>query len=256
MAHSQPGDIVLLISPDAKRFLVRLAPGDELHTHRGYVKHDDILTTPLGHVVLTHSGQRFRVLRPSVEEALMTLRRATQIVYPKEIGYILLKLSIVPGTRVIEGGSGSGVLASALARYVSPGGHVFSYEVREDMLSLARTNVERLGLEDAVTFHLRSMAQGFEETDVDALFLDVREPWMYLEHAATAMADGAFFGAIVPTMNQLVALVTALQRRDTFTDVEVNELLLREYKTIPERLRPLDRLTAHTGYLVFARKVG
>jgi tRNA (adenine57-N1/adenine58-N1)-methyltransferase len=171
------------------------------------------------------------------------------------VGYILMKLNVVPGCRIIEAGSGSGALTVALARFVTPGGHVYSYEIREDMHNLARNNVQHVGLEAAVTFHHQSVADGFEERDVDAVFLDLREPWTCLEQAAEAMVNGAFFGAIVPTVNQMVALTTALQRRDTFTDLEVSELLLRQYKTVPERVRPLDRMTAHTGYLLFARKV-
>lgn len=256
MRNPEPGDIVLLISPDSKRFLVRLEPGCEQHTHRGYVRHDDIIGQPTGRIVLSHSGQRFTVLHPSMEETIMSVRRATQIVYPKDLGYILLKLSIVSGVHVIEAGSGSGALTVALARYVSPGGQVYSYEVREDMHNLARNNVETVGLSEAVTFHLGSIDEGFVERDVDALFFDLREPWLYLEHATEAMADGAFLGSVVPTMNQLVNLVTAIQRREAFTDLEVCELLLRQYKTVPERMRPMDRLTAHTGYLAFARKVG
>ncbi len=255
MPEPQPGEIVLLISPDLKRFLVRLEPGAEQHTHRGYVKHDDIIGCPTGRVVLSHSGQRFTVLRPSMEELLTSVRRATQIVYPKDAGYILLKLDVVPGKRVVEAGSGSGAFTVALARYVTPGGHVFSYEIREDMHNLARNNVAHVGLDGAVTFHHQSIEDGIHEREVDAVFLDVREPWLYLEQAADSMAGGAFLGAIVPTVNQMVTLTTALQRRERFVDLEVGELMLRRYKTVPERVRPMDRMTAHTGFLLFARRV-
>ncbi len=255
MSVPQPDDIVLLISPDRKRFVLQLAPGAAMHTHRGMIYHDAILQTPYGGTVLSHTGHRFTVLQPTMEEALMSLRRATQIVYPKEIGYILLKLSILPGRRVIEAGGGSGVLTAALARYVCPGGHVYSYEARLDMLDLARQNVARLGLLDVVQFHHRRAEEGFLERDVDALFLDLREPWRYLESVGQALANGGFFGAVVPTANQLIELVAGLQRRSDFTDLEAVEILLRQYKPVAERLRPMDRLTAHTGFLVFARKL-
>jgi len=254
MRTAQPGDLVLLVSSDHKRFIVRLAPGDDLHTHRGVVAHDQILGQIPGASVSSHIGARFTLLRPSWNELLMTLPRATQIVYPKDIGLLLLRLSIAPGTRVIEAGSGSGVLTTALARYVTPGGHVYSYDVRPDMLERARANVARVGLEDAVTFSQRSIEAGFQETDVDALFLDVREPWLYLGQAAAAMAEGSFFGAIVPTVNQVVDLVAGLARQP-FTDVDIIELLERRYKAVPQRVRPLDRLTAHTGFLLFARRL-
>ncbi len=255
MAAPQPADIILLISPDRKRFVLRLQSGAALHTHCGVIPHDAILETPYGGSVLSHTGHPFTVLQPTMEEALMSLRRATQIVYPKEIGYILLKLSILPGRRVIEAGAGSGVLTAALARYVQPGGSVYSYEVRLDMLELARENVSRLGLIASVEFRHRSIEDGFLEHDVDAVFLDLREPWRHLDAVSQALANGGFFGSVVPTVNQVIELVNGLQRRSDFTDVEVLELLLRQYKPIAERLRPMDRLTAHTGFLTFARKL-
>jgi tRNA (adenine57-N1/adenine58-N1)-methyltransferase len=185
----------------------------------------------------------------------MNLPRASQIVYPKDIGYILMKLSVAPGSRVIEAGAGSGALTCAFAIYVAPGGRLYSYEARADMLKLARSNVARLGLDQAVTFQQRDVqAEGFDETDVDAVFLDMREPWLALSHAATALANGGFLGTLVPTVNQVVSMAYALER-GPFRDVEIAEIMLRQYKTTAERIRPLDRMTAHTGFLLFARKI-
>lgn len=249
-----PGDTVLLIAPDRKRFLERLRPGATLSTHHGILRHDAIIGRPLGRLVESHLGRPFTVLHPSMEELLISVQRETQIVYPKDIGYILLKLSVVPGARVIEAGTGSGALTTALARYVTPGGRVFSYELREDAGALAARNLERAGLREAVTLHARAIGEGFEEEGVDALFLDVREPWLHLDAAARAMADGAFFGAILPTVNQVSELLRGL-RPHPFVDIEVAEILLRRYKPVAARLRPMDQLTAHTGYLLFARKV-
>ena len=253
MPHALPDDVVLLLSSDGKRFTIRLDPAGALHTHRGVLAHSELIGSPFGSVVKSHLGLRFTLLRPSMDELLMDLPRATQIIYPKDIGYILLKLSILPGRRVIEAGTGSGILTIALARYVNPGGHVFSYEMRPEIQAWARRNLDTVGLLDSVTLHARDISQGFDETEVDALFLDVREPWLYLEQARAAMADDAFFGAIVPTMNQVVNLVAALDQQP-FEGIEISELMLRQYKPLPERIRPQDRMTAHTGYLIFARK--
>jgi tRNA (adenine57-N1/adenine58-N1)-methyltransferase len=252
MPNLAAGDLVLLISPDKKRHLALLTPGGVFHSHRGFVEHDAILGKPAGVRVGSHSGEDFVVLRPSMEELLMTVRRATQIVYPKDIGYLLLKLSIVPGRRIIEAGSGSGALTCALATYVTPGGQVYSYETRPEMHALAQENVARLGLTDSVTFYHRDITEGFDERDVDAVFLDMREPWHFLVQSAEALAEGGFFGSLVPTLNQVISLVNGLDR-GPFTDIEVSEILLRQYKPVPERLRPMDRLTAHTGFMIFAR---
>ncbi len=180
------------------------------------------------------------------------MRRKSQIVYPKESGYILLKMNIRSGSRVVEAGSGSGALTIALAHAVAPDGHVASYEIRRDMLARARANVERLGLEGVVTFKEWDIAEGFEETEADALFLDVRSPHHYLTQVRAALAPGAFFGAVVPTANQVSSLLAGLEE-EGFVDLEACEILLRSYKTVPARLRPKDRMVGHTGYLVFGR---
>jgi tRNA (adenine57-N1/adenine58-N1)-methyltransferase len=131
---------------------------------------------------------------------------------------------------------------------------VYSYEQRQDILQLAHQNLEELGLEGCVTLVVRDIAEGFDETDVDALFLDVRNPWDYLPQAHAALKGGGFFGAIVPTTNQVSRLLHDLEQ-GPYSALEVEELILRPFKAVPARLRPMDRMVAHTGYLVFARKV-
>jgi len=184
----------------------------------------------------------------------MNIKRESQIIYPKESGYVLLKMSIVPGTRLIEAGTGSGALTIALAQAVMPAGKVYSYERREDMIDVATRNLSRLDLLPYVELKCRDIEEGFDEKEVEALFMDVREPDLYLSQVREALAEGGFFGALVPTANQVSALLRGLQS-ESFVDLEVSEILLRHYKTVPARLRPEDRMVAHTGYLVFARPV-
>jgi len=251
---AQEKDLVLLIGPDAKRHLVRLCAGSRFHTHKGVIEHDDLIGKPLGREVLSHLKQSFMVLQPSIHDVLMNLKRASQIIYPKEIGLILLKLDVGSGKRVVEAGTGSGALTIALAHGVSPNGTVYSCDVRQDMLNLARHNLETAGLLDRVRLIHRDIAEGFGETDVDALFLDVREPWEYLHQVCAALCNGGFFGALVPTTNQVSSLLAEMAHHP-FCSVEVLEILLRKYKPIASRLRPQDQMVGHTGFLIFARKV-
>jgi len=255
MHVAQENDLVLLIGQDRKQFVVRLVSGGQLQTHRGCLNHDALLGQPLGREVLSHLGYRFVVLEPSTSDLINQLRRTTQIMYPKDIGYTLLKLSVKPGDRAIEAGTGSGALTLALAHADGSQGRVYSYEVRSDILNLARKNLTSLGLEDRVSFTLRDAEEGFDETGVDALFLDMRRPWACLEQATVALKDSGFFGAILPTTNQVTELVRGLEERRTFGHIEVEEVLVRPWKAVPSRLRPADRMVAHTGYLIFARKV-
>lgn len=249
---AQPDDLALLVGRDRKSFIILLEPGSQLHTHRGVVAHDDLIGTPWGTRLFTHLGYPFSLLQPSTDSLVRDLKRTTQIVYPKDTGYILMKMGIGPGSRVVEAGTGSGGLTLVFAQMVGPAGHVYSYEVRPNMQQLARRNLEQLGLSGFVEFKLRDVAEGFDERDADDLFLDLPNPWDYLKQAHEALVSGGFFGCILPTTNQVSRLIAALEETD-FGLIEVEELLLRQYKAVPARLRPMDRMVAHTGYLIFAR---
>lgn len=248
----RPGDLILLIGQDRKEFIFKMEAGQEKQTHRGVVKHDDIIGQPWGQTILTHRGYEYQAYPPSLEQLVRNIRRNTQIIFPKDVGYILMKLNIGPGTQIVEAGTGSGGLTLALSRMVGPGGHVYTYDSRPDLQNLAQKNLERLGMTDNVTFTVRDIVEGFDQRSVDALFLDVREPWQYLMQVRAALRGGGFFGSILPTANQVSALIRNLPRYN-FDFIEVDELLLRTYKVVPDRLRPEDRMVAHTGYLVFAR---
>ncbi|SRR5574341_1203958 len=254
MITAQAGDVVQLVERDHKHFILRLTPGQQLHTHRGIFEHDALIGRPLGAEVFTHRGHPFFLLQPSTDDLIREIKRNSQILYPKDIGFILMKLSVRPGVAVLEAGTGSGGLTTVLAQAVGPTGRVISYEVREDMQNLARKNLERVGLADRVTFKLRDIASGFDETDVYALFLDVPNPWDFTGQAYRALQSGGFFGSLVPTTNQVSELLVSM-RREGFEFVEVCEVLLRYYKPVPERLRPTDRMVAHTGFLIFGRPV-
>ncbi len=254
MTTAQAGDVVQLVGRDHKHFILRLTPGQQLHTHRGIFEHDALIGRTLGTEVFTHRGDPFFLLQPSTDDLIREIKRSSQIIYPKDIGFILMKLSVRPGVTVVEAGTGSGGLTTVLAQAVGPTGCVISYEVREDMQNLARKNLERVGLADRITFKLRDIAEGFDETDVYALFLDVPNPWDYTGQAYRALQSGGFFGSLVPTANQVSELLVSM-RREGFDFVEVCEVLLRYYKPVPDRLRPTDRMVAHTGFLIFGRPV-
>ncbi len=246
------GDLVQLVSPTNKIFIVRLIPGGSLHTHRGIVKFDDLIGQPWGSRVTTHLGSVYFLLQPSLADLLRDIRRNTQILYPKEIGYILVTMGIGPGCQVVEAGTGSGALTMAMAWAVGPQGHVTTYELRPDFQKLAEKNLQSVGLHGRVTFKLRDIAEGFDERNVDALFLDLPNPYDYLSQVRQALKPGGFFGTILPTANQVIRLLPALNQQH-FAFIDVCEILLRFYRPIADRFRPVDRMVAHTGFLIFGR---
>lgn len=252
--HAREGDLAELVGLKHKYFIVELKAGGELQTHRGVLKHDDLIGRPWGSQVFSHLGSSFFLLQPSLADVLRDTPRNTQILYPKDIGFILVTMGIGPGQHVVEAGTGSGAFTRALAFAVGPEGRVTSYEVRPEMHHLAGKNLKKLGLESRVTLKLQDIEQGFDETDVDALFLDLPNPFDYIPQARACLKPGGFFGSILPTTNQVQRLIGALRQYD-FAFIEICEVLLRYYRPEPERLRPTDRMIAHTGFLIFARPV-
>jgi tRNA (adenine57-N1/adenine58-N1)-methyltransferase len=249
---AQAGDLIQLVGQSHKNFILRLTPGKQLQTHRGVINHDDLIGLSWGSKTSSHLGKPFHLFQPALGDLLLETRRTTQIMYPKDIGFILVTMGIGPDKIVLEAGTGSGAFTTALAFMVGSQGHVTTYEMRPEMQRLAKDNITQLGLDDRVTFKLRDINGGFDETGVDALFLDLQNPEDFIPQVRTALKPGGFFGSILPTVNQVSRLIRELKQHE-FAFIEVCEIMMRYFKPVPHRLRPTDRMVAHTGYLIFAR---
>ncbi len=251
---AREGDLAQLVGLRHKFFIFMLKAGARFESHRGILMHDDLIGKPWGTQVFSHIGSPFYLLQPALGDLLVDLPRTTQILYPKDIGFIFVTMGIGPGRKVIEAGTGSGSMTTALAYAVGSEGQVVSYEIKPDVQNLARKNLTRFGLESRVDFKLRDIAEGFDETDADSFFLDVPNPYDYTVQVRNSLKPGGFLCCLLPTMNQVEKALIAL-RQTNFAFVEVCELMLRFYQAEPSRLRPTDRMVAHTGYLIFARKI-
>lgn len=251
---TQAGDLIQLVGLSHKSFIFTLVDGGEFQSHRGVIKHDDLIGKPWGVQIFSHNGSPFFLLQPSLTDILKNTKRATQIMYPKEIGYIMIQLGVKPGTRIIEAGTGSGSFTTALAYAIGDTGRIYSYEAKEATQKIAIRSLEKLGLTSNIEFKVRDIREGFDETGVDAVFLDVANPYDYLKQVKAALKPGGYFASILPTMNQVTSLLLALRRND-FAFIDVCDISQRYYKTEPSRFRPTDRMIAHTGYLIFARSV-
>ena len=248
------GDLVQLIGQRHKSHFIRLKAGAVFQTHRGELLHDDLIGKAWGTRLESHTGNPFYLLQPGLADLVTEIKRNTQIIYPKDIGYIALVMGIGPGVHVLEAGTGSGALTTAFAYLVGEEGQVTSYDRREEMQNLARNNLTRFDLLKQACLKPGDVADGFEEREVDAIFYDLPNPYDYISQAKTSLKFGGYLGIILPTTNQVSRTLQAL-RENAFAFVEVCELLLRFYKPDWERLRPTDRMVAHTGYLVFGRSV-
>ena len=251
---TKAGDLIQLVGLSHKSFILSLTEDAVFHTHRGILNHNDLIGKPWGSQVLSHNGSPFFILQPSLSDVLRNTKRATQIMYPKEIGYILLYMGIHPGSRVIEAGTGSGSFTTALALAIGETGKVYSYERKPEHQLVAQRSLKSLGLLGSVELKARDIVEGFDEKDVDAIFLDLPNPYDYLKQVRESLKPGGHFGCIVPTANQVMRVLVAL-RRNEFAFIEVCDVSVRFYKTEPSRFRPTDRMIAHTGYLIFARPI-
>jgi tRNA (adenine57-N1/adenine58-N1)-methyltransferase len=247
------GSTVLFITEKKKKYMVRISRGRRYHTSEGYVDLSELIGKRYGCRIKSNTGSTWTVLKPTILDYVLHYPRLTQIVYPKDLGYIILISGVRSGSRVVEAGTGSGVLTTILASYVAPTGKVYSYDVQEEYLENAKRNLEKLGLLDYVELKHGSVEESVEERDVDAFILDVPEPWKAVKPAYNALKDSGIFISISPTIEQVVETVETL-RIEGFDDISTVEILLREMRVKKGMTRPVHLMHAHTCYITSARK--
>lgn len=251
----QHGDIAMMIDLREKVHVVTIQTGKKFETHHGFILHDTMIGRPWGSTIYSSTGHPYLCIQPSTSDLIRHIKRSSQVIFPKDSAHIMMKMNIKPGVRVLESGCGSGGLTMALATAVMPAGHVYSQEIREDFIALTKRNMARYGLDPYVTFIHGDGAEGFKvDEPVDAVFLDMLQPETCVGTARKVLKDGGWFGSLVPTTNQVQAILLELAKHD-YGLIEVEEVITRSYKPIAERLRPRDRMIAHTGYLIFARAI-
>ncbi len=244
------GERVLLVDNKERRYLTRVVSGQSFHTHKGIVAHDDIIGASEGAQILSSSGSRFLVMRPTLADVVLKMPRGAQVVYPKDLGAILLAADIGPGLRVLEAGVGSGALSMAMLR---AGAHVTGYEIRHDFAEVAHANVtEWIGDNALLRLIEKDIYEGIDEQDLDRVVLDLPEPWRVVPHAEKALRPGGVFLAYLPTINQ-VSTLRAVMSRSAFVMAETFELLRRTWHVEERSVRPDHRMVAHTGFLTSAR---
>jgi tRNA (adenine57-N1/adenine58-N1)-methyltransferase len=247
------GERALLVDSKGRRYLVTLAEGGEFHTHAGITPHALILGQEEGLTVRSNAGARYTVVRPTLSEFVLKMPRGAQVVYPKDLGPLLMLADIFPGARVFESGVGSGAVSMTLLR---AGADVVGYELRADFAARARRNVESfLGEDLAYRIEERSAYEGIDETGLDRVVLDLPEPWRVVKHAEAAMRPGGILVAYVPTVGQIAQLREGLAG-SAFAMAETLEVLQRTWHVEGQSVRPDHRMVGHTGFLTAARLLG
>lgn len=247
------GDYVLLYLNHKRTYMVRVEAGKALHTHKGFIKFEDLIEHEYGSKVKTSLGVEFTLLKPLLRDYIIKSVRKTQITYPKDIALIIMFSGIGPGSHVVEAGTGTGALTTALAHYVKPNGKVYSYEIKGDFLKTAEKNLKRAGLLDFVILKNKDITAGIDEREVDAVILDLATPWLVISHAYTSLKPCGTVVSFSPTIDQVVKTVEAL-KENSFLDIETIECLMRGMQVEIGKTRPQTIMTAHTGYITVGRK--
>lgn len=250
------GEPALLIDPKGRHFLLKLESGRTFQYHQGTVPHDDLIGAEDGSWVIASGGAKLLLLRPRLADFILKMKRAAQVIYPKDLGPILVYADIGPGMTVLEAGTGSGALTLGLSRVVGDTGKVISVEKREDHQAHARKAIARWYGEMPPNVDLRAgdVADVVEEVAPERIVLDLPEPWHTIEAAAEHQPGGGVLAAYVPTVPQVQTTVEAARDTGSFAEIEVKEFLFRDWNVEGRSVRPEHSMIGHTGFLIFMRK--
>ncbi|MDQ4095644.1 MAG: tRNA (adenine-N1)-methyltransferase [Actinomycetota bacterium] len=255
----EAGERVLLVDGRDRRYMITLHSGRQFHSHRGTIDHDELIGSPAGVTVTSSGGARMLAFRPGLADFVLKMQRGAQVVYPKDLGMILVYADVFPGAQVLEAGSGSGSLTLTLARAVGSEGRVVSYEVREDHHERAVENVNEWfsgsgGKPHNVEMRLGDVFADVDERGFDRLVFDLPEPWRAVGTTTEALAPGGLMCCYLPTVPQVQQTVEAM-RRGGFALVNTFETMLRTWNVDGPSVRPDHRMVAHTGFIIVGRKL-
>ncbi len=248
------GDEIYLFIDHRQNYKLRVKKGKRFHTKKGFIELEQLIGKPYGVTVTSSLGESFHVLNPLIRDRVLKTDRRTQVLYPKDISYILFQMNLGSGSRVVEAGTGSGALTMAIANTVRPEGVVYSYDISEKHQRVAEGNIEQSGMMPWVRLGIHDITENIPEKDVDAVFLDMATPWKVVASAWDALMGGGVFMSFSPTIEQVMKTSRELKNHP-FIEVNTIELLLRQIDVNYNRTRPRTRMIGHTGYLTSARKV-
>ena len=256
MAKIKAGDFVLFFYDHSKKWLMKVSKKEQFHSHIGIIKHSDAIGKQFGSRLVTNKDKYVYALPPNIHDYIMKMQHGTQIVYPKDLGYIAARTGLQSGQKVVEIGTGSGSLTTFLASIVNPKGHVYTFDVEPKFMKIAKKNIEKAGMTEFVTmkkFDIKK-AKRNPVTNVDLAIIDLGDPWTVIPQVRKMLKGGGTVMAICPTMNQLEKLAAAFVKNE-FSDIESTEHILRHIDAREGKTRHSFRGVGHTTYLAFARKV-
>ena len=249
------GAYVLFFYQASKNWLTKIEKSKKLHTHIGIIDFDQVLGLEYGSSIVTPKQKRVYLMEPTIFDFVMKSDIKTQIVYPKDLGYIAIRTGLKSGSNVLEIGTGSASLTTFFASLVGPSGHVFTYDVNEEFMEIARKNLKKSDMEKNVSMYNRDiMKEGLELSEIDVAIIDLGDPWNVLHIVHKCLKSSGSVAIICPTMNQLEKTSKHMNEIG-FTDIESTEILIRNIEAREGKTRPSMRMIGHTTYLLFGRKI-
>lgn len=248
-----PGTKVLLLTSEGRKYVVKTDRGMVEVRGLGVIDGDALCKASYGDRV-SIGAQDLVILKPSIKDLLGMIERRAQVMIPKDSFFVPLQLDISCGSRVIEGGVGSGALTLVLLKAVAPSGKVISYELRKDHADLAKRNVAMTDLESCWDLRIDDVCTAELEKEVDAAVLDIPNPWDAVYNVKKSLRVGGHLCCYVPNANQLAEAVTTM-RTAGFSEVISFETIQREMVVHEGGVRPSFDTLGHTGYLAFGRKM-
>lgn len=255
MAKIKNNSPVLFFYNNSKKWLAKISKNESFHTHIGILKHADAIGKEYGSRLMTNKDKYVYLLEPTMYDYVMKIQHGTQIVYPKDIGYIVARAGIGDGQKILEIGTGSGSLTSFVAGIVKPRGHVYTFDVNENFMKIAEKNIKKARVTKYVTQHNLDLktAKKMPLEDMDVAFIDLGDPWVVVPQVRKMLKGSGSLFAICPTMNQLEKFTMALVENE-FTDIESTEHIIRNIEAREGKTRHSFQGIGHTTYLCFARK--
>ena len=253
----QYGDRVQLTDAKGKLYSITLTAGAEWHTHKGMLKHDELVGIPEGSIVVTNGELKFQAFRPLLADYVLSMTRGATIIYPKDAAMILGVADIKPGVRVLEAGVGSGALSISILRAIGENGFLHSVEIRDDFAKISEKNVSSYFGEKPANWKLSvgALQEQQLENNYDRIVLDMLAPWECMDVASNALVPGGVFMSYVATTTQLSRIAEAIKDSGNFTEPESSETIVRGWHHEGLAVRPQHRMIGHTGFLVFARRM-
>ena len=249
------GDYVILLDRRERQYMFILEKGGSFESHIGNLDHKDLCGLKEGTWIRTKTGHWMVAFRPTKAEYMLNMKRIATVVYPKDIGAGLTYGNLYPGAEVLEAGSGSGALTIALSDAVGSAGHVYSYDVREDMSNMAKTNLTGIAKHpDNVQFFTEDIANNIYQSELDCAILDMPEPWHTIQKVYESLKPGGIILSFLPTIMQVSDLTQTLRTIGEFTLINTVELMERPWEVGGRSVRPSHRMVGHTGFITTARK--